>query len=211
MKGMSIFLIEDSPLFGSALNTLLQRAGFGVTTYTSRSVRITRFKRKAKLAVVLLDVVTFSGTENDLEELVKDLSACAPVLLLGRDDRIEQVLTGLRAGAAGFLKQTVSAKALQKAIATVAAGGTWCERTVFQKIMQYLPCLPSAEQPRMTKREAEVLRYLVRGQTNKQIAQNIGLTEQAIKVHVSNLLRKTGMANRSGLSLYAISHGLVGA
>ncbi len=208
MKGISIFLIEDSLLFGSALNTVLRRAGFLVTTYTSKSVPI---KRKAKSAVVLLDVATFSGIENDIEALVKEWSTCAPVLLLGREDRVEQILAGLRAGAAGFVKQAVSPRHLQRAITIVAAGGTWCERTVFQKVMQYLPRLSYAAQPRLTKREAEVLKYLVRGQTNREIAQNLGLTEQAIKIHVSNLLRKTGTSNRNGLSVYAIRQGLAEA
>lgn len=204
----SVLLIEDSLLFRSALETALRRAGFLVTSHTSKA---TPGKHARPSAVVLLDIVTFTGGPSEIEELVKRWSASAPVLLLGRDDRMEQILTGLRAGAAGCVNQTVSPRQLRNAAATLAAGGTWCERSLFQKILQHLSPMLSPAQLRLTKREAEVLSHLVQGQTNREIAHLLGLTEQAIKIHVSNLLRKTGTYNRTSLSLLAIRQGLIPA
>jgi DNA-binding NarL/FixJ family response regulator len=132
----------------------------------------------------------------------------APVLLLARNDHIEHIISGLKAGAVGFVKQTASTKELHDAIVSVAGGNTWCDPKLFRKIMKYLPAFSRSTQPSLTKREEDVLRFLRLGKTNKEVAQHLGLAVQTIKVHVSNLLRKTGATNRSNLALYAQAHGL---
>lgn len=202
----SIILIEDSVLFRSALETVLRRSGYPVTAY-GVDESVPHALRES--AIVLLDVVTHLGGNTEIADLVKKWSVRAPVLLLGREDRIEQILVGLRAGAVGCVTQTVSPKTLRRAVAAIAAGGTWCDRRLFQRILQSLTVEGERLSPRLTKREGQALRYLAQGWTNREIAEAIDLTEQSIKIHVSNLLRKTGTSNRTGLLLYAIRHGLV--
>ena len=73
--------------------------------------------------------------------------------------------------------------------------------------MKLLPGIGYLKETKLTKREQDVLQYLALGQANKDIAQKLTLSVQAIKVHVSNLLRKIGVPNRGGLTLYAVTHG----
>lgn len=118
------------------------------------------------------------------------------------------LLAGLKAGAVGFVGQNASIKELQKAILTVAEGNTWCDTKSFQKVMSFLPDLPCSKELRLTEREEEVLNHVSQGQSNKEIAAHLGLSPQSVKVYVSNLLRKSGVSNRSGLAHYAVARTL---
>jgi len=158
--------------------------------------------------VVLVDAGTFAKGTEALEELIREYSRLAPVLLLTREDRLEMLLAGLKAGAVGFVEQSASIKELQKAIVTVAEGNTWCDTKAFQKVMSFLPALPYSKEPRLTEREEEVLSHVSQGQSNKEIAAQLGLSPQSVKVYVSNLLRKSGVSNRSGLAHYAVARTL---
>ncbi len=208
MSHVSILLVENSLLFRSALASILHRLGFSVIT----SDRAGPQKKPGKQHdLVLFDLVTFPGRPEELTESVKQYSDAAPVLLLAREDHLEHVVAGIKAGAVGFVKQTASPRELRTAIKTIVSGDVFCDKKLFRRIVQYLPVVSYGQQASLTKREEEILRHVTTGQTNKQIAQRLSLSEQSIKVHVSSLLRKTGTSNRSGLALYAVARGLVGA
>jgi len=72
----------------------------------------------------------------------------------------------------------------------------------------FLPVLPYSKQFELTEREEEVLSHVSLGQSNKEIAAHLGLSPQSVKVYVSNLLRKSGVSNRSGLTHYAVARTL---
>jgi DNA-binding NarL/FixJ family response regulator len=200
MKPIAILLVEVSPLFQSALSTILTQLGFSVT------IAVERVKEpNQKFDVVLVDAATLSEQPGQLDAVVDEGSRAGPVLLLAREDHVEQVVAGLRAGAVGFLRQTASAGSLRAAIKTVAAGGTWCDITIFRKIIKYLPAIPSLKRARFTRREQEVLTCVGRGDSNKEIAQRLGVAEQSVKVYVSSLLRKTGASNRRDLGIMALA------
>ena len=206
VKRLLVCLVENSALFQSALISMLHRMALSVTTTSAVQLG----KRRERPLVVLVDVVTSTETSRELEELVDKYSHVAPVLLLAREDRIEQLISGLRGGAVGFVKQTASLSQLRRAIMAVAQGSTWCDTRLFQKIMKYLPIIHQIQHPSLTIREREVLRLVSFGERNKEIAAHLGLTEQSIKVYVSNLLKKTGASNRSRLTMYAVTCGLLG-
>jgi DNA-binding NarL/FixJ family response regulator len=168
-------------------------------------------KRYRGPLIFLIDIATYTDGLRELEGLIAKCSAEGPVLLLAREDQIDLLIHGLRAGAVGFVKQTSSPPQLRKAVLAVAAGNTWCDRGLFRNVVKYLPAVPHPELPTLTKREMKVLQLVSSGESNKEIAAQLGVTEQSIKVYVSNLLKKTGTANRSNLTLYAVTRGLIGA
>lgn len=165
-------------------------------------------KANAQADVVLLDAGTFANGAETLEEMTREYSRVAPVLLLTREDRLEMLLAGLRGGAVGFVELSGSIEDLQKAILAVAEGNTWCDTKTFQKVMSFLPALSHSRELRLTEREEEVLSHVSQGQSNKEIAARLGLSPQSVKVYVSNLLRKSGVSNRSGLVHYAVARTL---
>ncbi len=202
---LCLSLVESSPLFRSALISILHRLGFLVTPFDL--MRDTA-KQDKPGDVFLVDVSTFVGSPGELQKLILECSRLAPVLMLAREDRLDQIAIGLRAGALGFIKQTASAKELRSAILATAAGIIWGDAKVFQRIMRYLPALSFSRQPNLTDREERIMKYVSLGQSNKEIAKQLGLSDQTVKVYVSNLLRKIGRSNRSGLAMHAVAMGL---
>ncbi len=202
MKVLSVLLVESSPLLRSALGAVLSRMGSSVTVCECEKP-LTEVSRKYE--VVLVDAATFPGTDEQLSQLVQIHMRFGPVLLLAREDRMDQIITGLKSGAIGLLKQTASERDLRLAINAVASGYTWFDRQIFQKLTRYLLPMAQWQEAGLTKREEEVLRCISLGQTNKEIASHLALSQQSVKVYVSKLLRKTGSPNRAGLALHAIA------
>jgi DNA-binding NarL/FixJ family response regulator len=155
----------------------------------------------------LIDVATFPGTDEDLAKLIRSHSELGPVLLLSRQDRLDQIIIGLKSGAAGVLKQTSSGRDLRAAVHAIASGFVWCDKGIFESVTEYLLPVKQLREPRLTVREKEVLHCIGQGQTNKEIASRLHLSEQTVKVYVSGLLRKAGVPSRGGLALLAVARG----
>jgi len=200
VRPIRVLLAEDSPLLREALAPRLHRLGFTVTVpgLTSRGS-----KEAGGDEVVLLDTTTIGRNPQRLEKLVQQHSHVAPVLLLAGREDFELIAGGLRAGAAGILEHPASEKDLQGAIFAVASGKIFCDARTFQRIMRLLPPLRASHSLTLTKREEQVLELVCRGESNKEIAEHLGLSQQSVKVYVSHLLHKTGAPSRSGLALYA--------
>ncbi len=119
----------------------------------------------------------------------------------------DAVLSAVRAGAAGYLLKDVGPRELADALRSVAAGGSPLHPQVAATVMRRV----TAEQRNpLTPREAEVLRLIARGLTNRLIARELALSEKTVKTHVSAVLSKLGLADRTQAALYAVREGLIG-
>jgi DNA-binding NarL/FixJ family response regulator len=154
--------------------------------------------------VVLIDVVmpNVDGIEalRGLRERVP--SARAIVLSSFIDD--EKLFPAVRAGAAGYLLKDVQPQQLVEAIRTVHGGGALLHPKVASRLLEDLASDP------LTPREREVLALLGRGMANKVIARELSLSEKTVKAHVSSILAKLGVTDRTQAALYAVRAGLVG-
>jgi NarL family two-component system response regulator LiaR len=124
------------------------------------------------------------------------------------DDR---VFPAVRAGAAGYLLKDVQPQELIAAIRTVHGGGSVLAPAVAARLMEEVA--GEDERPRaglLTARELEVLCLIADGLANKVIAQRLGVAEKTVKTHVSNILGKLGLSDRTQAALYAVREGLVG-
>jgi DNA-binding NarL/FixJ family response regulator len=123
------------------------------------------------------------------------------------------ILKAITAGAKGCVDEAASADEFVRAIRTVLAGSVWAPRRVLAMFVEQASRTSvqgvSVGERRFTDREQEVLRMLVAGCTNKDIARPLGITERTVKAHVAKLLRKVGVPNRVMLSMHAIRHSLV--
>lgn len=117
------------------------------------------------------------------------------------------VVGAVRAGAIGYLLKDTQAEALCQAIKAAAAGQVQLTPRAAARLMQVVSTPESPEA--LTERETEVLRLLAQGQSNKQIAQRLHITEKTVKTHVSNILSKLGVQSRTQATLYAVRIGLV--
>lgn len=191
----AVVLVENSAVFQTALRLVLRKLGFTVFVPPQHI-----HPAVEGIAVVLIDAITLTENPEQFESLVREYSQIGPIVLLAREDHAEQVVAGLRGGAVGFLKQTASPRQLKVAIRAVALGHTWCDADLLRQVARFLPAIPALRRARLTKREIEVLDCLKRGLSNKEVGNQLGVTEQSVKVYVSNLMRKTGAANRHELA-----------
>jgi DNA-binding NarL/FixJ family response regulator len=137
-----------------------------------------------------------------------------PTIILTTFDDQAVVLEGIRRGAKGFLLKDVSLEQLVNAVRTLAAGGTLIQPAITERIVKSIEHVtndfPSLETPeRFTEREIEVLRLMTGGHSNREIAEALHVAEGTIKNHVSNILSKMGVRDRTRAVLKALEQGYV--
>ena len=208
-----VFLVEDQALVREGILSLL---GFdrGITVVGSAAdgEEAVSAIPKCRPDVVLLDMrlPRLSGLEV-LRRLAARGELPATIILTTFDDD-EIVLEGLRAGARGYLLKDVSLSELVEAIRTVANGGTAVKPIVSGRVIAGLEKsaseFPHLDPPDpLTEREVEVLRLMTGGYSNREIARALRVTEGTVKNHVSSILSKLGVRDRTRAVLQAVREG----
>jgi DNA-binding NarL/FixJ family response regulator len=159
--------------------------------------------------VVLMDV-KMPGTDG-IEALrrLRELTNPARVLVVTSFTEQRTVVPALRAGAAGYVYKDIDPDALAGAIRSVHAGHVLLQPEVAEAL------LAQDEQPgssgrggALTDREREVLALIADGRSNREIARALVLSEKTVKTHVSNILMKLDLADRTQAALWAVRHGI---
>jgi DNA-binding NarL/FixJ family response regulator len=129
--------------------------------------------------------------------------AGAKVIVISSYEGEEDIFRALQAGARSYLPKSVLDTELTDAIRAIHSGGSYIPPTVAGALAE------RAHHPELSVRELEVLRLIVRGHANKEIATQLSITEGTVKLHVGNLLTKLGVQDRTQASTVAIRRGLV--
>ena len=164
--------------------------------------------------VILTDMRMPKMSGIDAITTLRDAGLNTPVIILTTFDDHEQVLAGIRAGAQGYLLKDVSLDDLIAAIESVAAGETMIQPAITQTLLSSLGGDKTqqtvAELPEpLTPRETEVARLMAGGYSNKEISSALSKSEGTIKNHVSSILAKLGVRDRTRAVLKAIELGLL--
>jgi DNA-binding NarL/FixJ family response regulator len=164
--------------------------------------------------VVLLDVRMPKLTGVEVLKRLRAMDRLPPTILLTTFDDDAALLEGIRAGARGFLLKDVSFERLTEAIRRVAAGETLIRPAVTERVLRGLeglrPEFESLDPPdALSRRETEVLRLMAGGYNNREIADALGSSEGTIKNHVSSILSKLGVRDRTRAVLKALELGYI--
>ena len=169
---------------------------------------------RIKPDVVLLDLRMPNMSGLEVLQALSARNELPPTIILTTFDDDQLVLQGLKAGARGYLLKDVSLEQLVEAVRTVASGGSLVAPMVTQRLLAGVGRIhnqfTSLEQPDpLTERETEILRLLSGGYSNKEIANSLKVAEGTVKNHVSNILSKLGVRDRTRAVLKALELGIV--
>jgi NarL family two-component system response regulator LiaR len=176
----------------------------------SSGERAVALARSEEPDVILMDLVMpgMGGIEAIGEIMRSDPEAVVLVLSSFADD--DKVLPAIRAGARGYLLKEVPPEQLLKAIRDVHAGRPSLHAAITEKLMHELAGSGGASIPEtpLTEREIAVLKLVAKGYSNQEIARELNISERTAGTHVSNILDKLHLANRTQAALYALRQGL---
>ena len=200
-----VLIADDHAVVRQGLRTFLDlQDDIEVVAEASDGAEALAAAEQHKPDVALIDLVmpNVDGIEaiRGLRERAPD--ARAIVLSSFIDD--EKLFPAVRAGAAGYLLKDVQPQELVDAIRTVHGGGALLHPKVASRLLEEMATDP------LTPREREVLALIGRGMANKVIARELSLSEKTVKAHVSNILAKLGVSDRTQAALYAVRAGLDG-
>ena len=160
--------------------------------------------------VILMDLMMPRKSGIEAIEEIKQEDPDARILVLTSYSDDEKVFAAIKAGALGYLLKETSTKELLQAIHDVYKGESSLHPAIARKLIRELnrpSNLPPADEP-LTEREIEVLVYVARGYSNQDIANSLFISERTVRTHVSNILSKLHLANRTQAALYALKEGL---
>ena len=210
-----VLLVDDQNLVRQGVRALLSLAdGIEVIGEASDGRQALEVIPQLNPDVVLMDMrmPVMSGLEA-LQAMARTQSL-PPTIILTTFDDDQLVLAGIKAGAKGYLLKDVSLEQLVGAIQAVAGGGSLVQPAVTQRLLSGLEHMRndfvSLDKPDpLTERETEILRLMAGGFSNKEIANSLGVAEGTIKNHVSNILSKLGVRDRTRAVLKAFELQLV--
>lgn len=200
----NIGLVDDEPGMLRALGRLLRANGFTVKTFASADVFLGEFEQ-ADLDCAVLDVAMPGLCGLELQERLKHRASGLPIIFLTGQGDIPMSVRAIKAGAVNFLTKPVDETALLEAIRTAL------ETRVRWRAQEDALTDLRGRAERLTPREKEVLRHVIAGRLNKQIAAELGTVEQTIKVHRMRITEKMGLASVAELVRAAARLGIVPA
>ncbi len=212
-----ILVADDHQVVRTGFAALLDtQTDFTVLGTAADGAEAVRMSRELRPDVVLMDV-RMPGTDGIAATRQLTAGAGAPrIIILTTFDLDEYVYDALRAGASGFLLKDVTAERLFDAVRVVAAGEALLAPAVTRRLISEFARLrpmaagdPVTAVGQLTPRETEVLRLLAEGLSNPEIARRLVVTEETVKTHVSRVLHKLGLRDRTQAVVLAYESGLV--
>lgn len=211
-----VIIADDHTIFRDGLKTLFaSNAEFQIVGEAGDGDEALRFIRKLRPDILLLDLQMpkRSGMEV-LESLSEDHQETHVIMLSGVLEG-DQITRAFELGARGVVMKDSGSATLYKSIRAVMAGQYWIGRQAVSSLAQTLKShRDSTKKARpknygLTAREMEVVRKIVDGFSNKEIATALAISEQTVEHHVTSIFDKLGVYNRLELTLFAFHHGIV--
>lgn len=212
-----VLLVDDQALFREGLGTLLSlQQGIEVVGEAGNGQEALNIAASLKPDVILMDLRMPMLDGVAATRILKERGNPARVIVLTTFDDDETVFDGLRAGAVGYLLKDVASEKLVEAIHAAARGESFLQPSIAAKVLAEFARLDERATPPpqslvepLSERELEILRRMASGGSNKEIAVALFITEGTVKNHVTNILGKLGVRDRTQAALRARELGII--
>ncbi|WP_017149700.1 response regulator [Bacillus bingmayongensis] len=209
---IKLLLVEDHHIVRKGLVFFLKtKEEFEIIGEAENGKEALEFVRKERPDVVLMDLSMPKMDGIEATKRLKQYDATIKILMLSSFSEQDYVLPALEAGADGYQLKEVQPDQLVASIIAVYQGNANLHPKVTPALLGRSIVKEEKQDSlsMLTKREKEVLREIAKGRSNKEIAAELHITEQTVKTHVSNVLAKLEVDDRTQAALYAVKHGVV--
>jgi DNA-binding NarL/FixJ family response regulator len=210
---ITILVVDDHAVVREGLRTFLGlQDGFQIVGEAADGQEALEQAARLDPDVILMDLVM---PKLDGVSAMRELRLSSPnsrVIVLTSFLEDDRLLPALEAGAAGYLLKNSQPSELARAVRAAHAGEAIIDGAVAARLVQALSDRPhpgGGGLERLTRRERDVLALIARGQSNKRIALELGISEKTVKTHVGHVLAKLGVSDRTGAAVLAVQEGLV--
>lgn len=207
---IKVLIVDDHPMVRLGLSSYFSiQSDMEVVGEADNGQRGVELALAQKPDIILMDLVMdgMDGIEATKAILAKWPQAKIIILTSFIDD--EKVFPAMESGASGYLLKTSSAAEIANAIRAIDKGDSVFEEEVTQKVIQkHSHDQESQLHDDLTKRELEILSYIAKGYSNQEISEACFITLKTVKTHVSNILSKLDVVDRTQAAIYAYRHGL---
>ncbi|MDC7745792.1 MULTISPECIES: response regulator [Rhizobium] len=201
MTSITIGVVDDHPLFREGVTrSLSEITGFAVVGEGASSDDAGMIASTSRPDIMLLDVSMPGGGLSAIGNVLTR-SPTTKVLMLTVSEEVDTLLAALQQGAMGYVLKGVGSRGLAEAIQTVLSGSRYISPTMSTKVMESSLQGGASEKNSLTPREREVMDLVSQGLSNKHIGLRLNLQEKTVKHHMTQILSKLGVSNRTEAAL----------
>lgn len=216
---VEVLIVDDHPLLREGLSTLFElEGGISVVGQASNGPEALRLSEELQPDVMLLDINMPGMNGIEVAKISRERHPEIGILVLTIHDDESYVNEMIRNGAKGYLLKDAEPRQVVQAIKQVAKGESVYPTALMERVMDHyhelevhygnLQTAATLNELCLTNRELEILRYIVEGMSNKEIAATLFISEKTVKNHITSLLRKLEVEDRTQAAVFAVSHGL---
>jgi DNA-binding NarL/FixJ family response regulator len=199
----SVLIVDDHPMVREGLAGVLTRFGIGIAGLGANGRQAVDLYVSTKPDVVLLDLRLPDRSGIDVLREIRALDPEARVVMLTSSEADAAIYAAMSSGASGFLLKGIDGTTLVQQLRHVVTGGHAMAPEALERLADYLTSR------KLSEREVEVLRIVAKGNSNKEIAAQLFVTEDTIKVHIRSILGKLHAADRTQAVVIALQRGLL--
>ena len=214
MEKIRVLIVDDHLLFSSGVSVLLEQGDqFLVLGEVADGLEGVKRTESLKPDIVLMDIHMPGISGREALKLIGESAPDAKVVMLTVSEDANDLIECLREGAAGYILKNIAADTLVDALLKIHRGESIISPKMTSRLVRHLQAQQpgeiaiDAQREEMSPREKEVLRGLARGQTNRELAAELGVAESTVKIHIQNIFKKTCLRSRVQAALYAVEHG----
>jgi len=209
-ESIRILIADDHQLVRQGLLAMLSvKPGIEVIGQAENGAKAVELANSLKPDIILMDLLMPEKNGIEATREIKTFNPDARILIITSFAEDENIYQAIKAGALGYLLKDSSPQELMQAIHDVCNGRMSLHPNIALKLIEELnrPSeIPIIDDP-LTEREVEVLKLVAKGRSNQEIAEKLVVSERTIGAHVSNILSKLHLANRTQAALYALRKG----